>query len=162
MKKMLSVALVGLIVVASMGAAFAGIMQSPSEVLAGITGKTTEEVFELREEGSTCGQLAMDLEVWEEFKQANLEVRKARLEYMVEEGKITQEKADEILATIESGDCGTPGEKMMGQGNRIGFGRDLGKEGRHGSADGEGNGNKHGNKHGNQGGNRKGNGRGNQ
>ncbi|MBN4056487.1 MAG: hypothetical protein COA82_06160 [Alkaliphilus sp.] len=158
MKKMLSVGLVGLIVVASMGVAFAGMMQSPSEVLAGITGKTTEEVVELRGEGSTFGHLAVELEVWEEFKQANLEARKARLEYMVEEGKITQEKADEILAAIEDGDCGTPGEKMMGQENRIGFGRDLDKEGRHGSADGEGNGNKHGN----QGGNRKGNGRGNQ
>ena len=158
MKRMLSAGLVGLIVIASMGVAFAGMMQSPSEVLSGITGKTTEEVVELTEEGSTFGQLAMDLEVWEEFKQANLEARKARLEYMVEEGKIIQERANEILAAIESGDCEIAGEKMMGQENRIGFGRDLDKEGKHGSADGEGNGNKHGN----QGGNRKGNGRGNQ
>ena len=140
MKKILSAGLVGLIVIASMGVAFAGIMQSPSEVLVGITGKTTEEVFELREEGSTFGQLAAKLEVWEEFKQANLEARKARLEYMVEKGTITQEKADEILVAIESGECGVPGERMQGRENHVGFGRDLDKEVRNGLAKGGSNG----------------------
>ena len=96
-KKLLVIAVVLAISVA--GAVFA-YAATPADIVSDLTGLTQEEVAELRASGSTYGQIAQDEGKFEEFKAAFLEARKERLAQMVADGRITQERADEIIETI--------------------------------------------------------------
>ncbi|WP_427338443.1 DUF2680 domain-containing protein [Caloranaerobacter sp. DY30410] len=150
MKKVLSLVLVGVFVLSIGAFAFADTFSSPAEIYANLTGKTTDEAYALRNSTSkTYGQLAEDAGLLDEFRDANLEVKKAILEDRVKNGIITQEQADEILAAIENSNCTVPGENRIGQnygvgfgkgfnGNGIGMGRGNGMQLRDGSHAGQG------------------------
>lgn len=101
MKKFKKVIIVGLVVVALAATsltAFAFTESStPAEIMANITGKTVEEVTNQKLESNlTYGELAIDAEVWDEFKDEMLKSKKAFLDEKVADKTLSQEEADEI------------------------------------------------------------------
>lgn len=115
-------------VLATAVTAFAATVKSPAEVLATLTGKTVEEVFEKREEGKTFGAMAMDAGKFEEFKQKMLELKKSILDQRVKDGELSKEKADEIYSAIKENqaNCDGTGNTAFGRKGGMGFGRGNG------------------------------------
>ncbi|MCG8483374.1 MAG: hypothetical protein MJA31_08715, partial [Clostridia bacterium] len=74
---------------------------SPPEIYQSLTGKTVEELKEMREEGKTIWEAAEEEGILEELKDEIYEDVEERLENAVEEGKLTQEEADEKLANLK-------------------------------------------------------------
>lgn len=104
LNKILIIGLVLLIVLATSITAFAFTGRTPAEIVAGLTGKTTDETYKIRyESGKTYGQIAYDEgeDVWEEFRNEMLQNKKAIIEERVKEGVLSQEEADEIISNIE-------------------------------------------------------------
>lgn len=123
--------------------------QSPAEAVAGITGQTVESVIAERQEtNKTYGKIAADAGKLDEFKVEAMEMKKDRLNAQVADGKITQEKADTIIKTIEDNqaNCDGSGSKGVGQeqGARFGMnGEGQGQglaNGKHGQRMGQGQG----------------------
>lgn len=89
---------------------------SPAEAVAGLTGRSVDSVVqERRDTEKTYGTIAKEAGKLEEFKEEKIEVRKASLAKKVADGKITEEKANEYLETINERmqNCdGNPGEKQ--------------------------------------------------
>jgi|LSQX01.1.fsa_nt_gb hypothetical protein len=138
--KILILSLVLLIVLATSITAYAFTVRTPAEIVAELTGKSAEEVAEIRyESGKTYGQIAYDEsdDTFEQFKEEILENRKAILNERVEEGVLTQEEADKILEDIEvmQEDCLGTGGGGYGMGRGFGM---MGKQ--FGNGNGFGNG----------------------
>ncbi|MBO1263421.1 hypothetical protein J3A84_00010 [Proteiniclasticum sp. SCR006] len=101
---------------------------SPQEALAGVTGKTMEEIAEERYvEGKTYGEIAAEADKLDEFKEELFEQKKEIIEERVAEGGLSREYADEYLERIEDNQAtcfgsGERGRGMMG-GLRFGGGR---------------------------------------
>ncbi|MDD3959936.1 MAG: hypothetical protein PHF65_07065 [Oscillospiraceae bacterium] len=75
---------------------------TPAEAVAGLTGRTEEDVIaEKTEEETTYGAIAAEAGVSEEFREAMIEIKEDRLDAAVEEGRLTQEEADAILARLQ-------------------------------------------------------------
>lgn len=116
MKKTLVVMLVSVMLLGTMSVAFADASWGPASIFANLKDVTVEEAFELKQEsGLTFGELAKEQDVYEEFKAAALEARKSMINQLVLEGKITEEKAQEILDAFENCD-GTQTHVMRGTG----------------------------------------------
>lgn len=122
MKNLKKIAIIGLIVLAigavSITAFAASKYNTPAEAVAGITGRTVESVTgERAESDKTYGSIASDAGKLDEFKAEMLEMKKDRLAELVKEGKITKEKADEIIAAIEKNmeNCDGTGSGMVGR-----------------------------------------------
>lgn len=130
LKKFLAVGVAVLVLSALSATALAAAAYgSPAEAVAGLTGKTLDDVIaEKTETGKTYGQLANDAGVLDEFKAALLEIKKDILAAKVAEGKMTQEQADEILAAIaeNQANCDGTGGAKLGQGCGAGFGANGG------------------------------------
>ena len=104
MKKILIAVLILVLILATSITAFAVTGRTPAEIVAGLTGKTVEEVADLRyEQGKTYGQMAYEVseEAWEDFRNEMLENKKAILKERVDDGTLTQEEADSIIANME-------------------------------------------------------------
>ncbi len=104
MKKVIVAVLVIVLILATSVTAFAFAGRTPAEIVAGLTGKTTEEVVDLRyESGKTYGQMAYEVneDAWKEFREEMLQNKKALLKERVDEGTLTQEEADEIISNME-------------------------------------------------------------
>ena len=117
---------------ASVSALAAAEYGSPAEVVAGITGRTQQEVIkEKTETGKTYGQIANEAGVLDEFKAAVLELKKEFLKAQVAAGKMTQEEADEILAAIAENQatCNGTGGAKVGKLNGANFGSNTGGRG---------------------------------
>lgn len=114
---------------------------TPAEAVAGLTGKTVEDVIiEKRETGKTYGTIAYEAGKSEEFKNEMIATKKQILNEKVAAGTITQEEADKIIAAIEENQVNCDGTRtgkigqkmgagfggMMGQGQRQGNGQALG------------------------------------
>jgi len=98
---------------------------TPAEALAGLTGKTVEDVIaERAETGKTYGTLANDAGKLEEYQAEMLQIKKDVLAEKVAAGLMTQERADEITAAIEKNqtNCDGTGTAGIGQGMGAGFG----------------------------------------
>ncbi|WP_051196264.1 hypothetical protein [Clostridium cadaveris] len=92
----------GVIGVTSITALAATSYNSPAEVVAGLTGRSVESIRDERKEtGKTCGTIAKEAGVIEEFKSAKLEVVRERLKEKVSSGSMTQEEADKIVNEIQ-------------------------------------------------------------
>jgi len=93
---------------------------TPSEILEDIAGVTQEEVKAARDEGKTIHDLAEENGVTDEFNTRLIEDAEARINQLLEDGKITEEKAATIIESfkekIETGDYGA----LRGRGNRDG------------------------------------------
>ena len=102
-KKMLVVlTIVTTILVAFASVSFAAsIYGSPAEIIAGLTGKTTDEVYAAREAGESFGEQAADAEKLEAFQDERLALMQDRLAQLVEDGRLTQVEADARLAQIK-------------------------------------------------------------
>lgn len=98
---------------------------TPAEVVAGITGRTTDSIIEERiESDKTYGSIAIEAGKLDEFKSEMLEIKKENLAALVEAGTITQEKADAILKAIEENQavCDGTGSAKFGRNLGAGFG----------------------------------------
>lgn len=139
MKK--TVLIIGIVMVMLIGltsvAFAAGIVQTPAEIVAGLTGKSVEEVTAAREDGVTYGAQAAEAGKLEEFKDERLALMKSRLDEAVANKDLTQAEADEIYARMAermencTGDGSgrvSNGGRGMG-GGRMGQGFDRGNGG---------------------------------
>ena len=105
----------------------ASIYNTPAEALAGLTGEAVESVIaEKVENKTTYGSMAADAGVLDAFKVEVLEIRKDRLADRVEEGTMTQERADAIIERIEERqlDCDGTGSGSIGREEGARFGSD--------------------------------------
>lgn len=103
---------------------------SPAEVVAGVTDKTVQEVVKIKEDSNkTYGEIAKDEGNLEEFKTEMLEVKKDAIAKKVSDGKITQERADEIIKRITENNatCDGTGTKKLGRNNGLAFGKGKGE-----------------------------------
>ncbi len=131
LKKVLAIGTMVLTIGATSITAFAASQyNTPAEALAGLTGKTVESVrAERSETGKTYGTIASENGKLEEFKAEMLQIKKDALAKRVEDGIMTQEKADEIIAAIEENQANCDGTRpaKMGQKMGAGFGGMNGK-----------------------------------
>ena len=121
--------------------------QTPAEALAGITGQTVESLLAERQDtDKTYGQIAADAGKLDEFKAEAMEMKRDRLNAQVAEGRITQEKADTIIKTIEERqmDCDGSGCERVGQKEGARFGMNGEGQGLGNRNNGEGLGQRHG------------------
>lgn len=116
------------------------VSKTPAEALADLTGSTAENVLAQRAEGKTYGAIANEADVLDEFKVEMLEIKKAALQEKVTDGSMTQETADEIIASIEKNqtDCDGTGSRGTGCEYGAGFGGGFGWG--NGQRNGQGNG----------------------
>lgn len=95
--------------------------KTPAEAVAGITGQEVETVMEQRQEtNKTYGTIAAEAGKLDEFKAANLEMKKDNLKAQVAAGKMTQEKADEIIKALEENQANCNGTGTSQIGRRMG------------------------------------------
>ncbi|HBL85255.1 MAG: hypothetical protein A2Y17_03410 [Clostridiales bacterium GWF2_38_85] len=121
-----AVAVLGAISITSIAA---GVFGNPAQILADLTSQSADSVEQAKlETGETYGQMAIDAGVFEEFKSALLEERKADIAERVAEGTLTQEQADAIIARIEDRVANCDGTILgrMGNRNALGLGQILG------------------------------------
>lgn len=125
-KKILTVCVTVAAIAATSVTAFAASAYStPADAVAGITGRTEESIIsEKQESGKTYGTIAAEAGKLEEFQAEMLELRKENLAAQVTAGTMTQERADEILKTIEENQatCDGTGTARIGQGTGARFG----------------------------------------
>lgn len=98
---------------------------TPAEVVAALTGKTTESIIaERAATNKTYGTIANEAGKLDEFKTEVLQIKKDRLAQSVANGNITQERADAIITAIEQNqvNCDGTGSARIGQGMGAGFG----------------------------------------
>lgn len=101
---------------------------SPWEALAGITGKSVEEIEEEHfKEGKMLYEIAEEEGKLDEFRSEVLEQKKEVIEERVKEGSLSRERADEVLENIENGigPCGGGAGQNYGMGFRRGMGRGM-------------------------------------
>lgn len=118
--------------------------RTPAEVISSLTEKSVEQLYEEREEGKTFGTIAKEAGKLDEFKSEMLKEKKAILDERVENGELTQERADTIYNSIKENqvDCDGTGSQGIGKenGQRFGGGKGNGMGRRSGSGRGMGNG----------------------
>lgn len=143
-KKLVAAAtIVGLLGVAGVASAsYAAGAKTPADIVAGLTGKTVEEIRAQRAAGTTCGTIAQEAGKLDEFKEEMLVQKKAVLDQRVKDGKLTQEQADAIYQAIgaHQATCDGTGSAGIGQKNGAGFGQGIGKGSGQGNGSGIGNG----------------------
>ncbi|NLI93008.1 MAG: DUF2680 domain-containing protein [Peptococcaceae bacterium] len=84
------------------GVVYAADFKTPAEISAALTGKSIAEVNQERSGGKTYGTIAKEAGKLDEFKAQMLEQKKAILDQRVKDGKMTQQQADQILASINT------------------------------------------------------------
>ena len=135
---MLSIATI--LVIGMSTAAFAAAdYQAPAEIVAGLTGKTIDEVRADRQAGTSYGAQAVEVDKLDEFQTERLALCEQNLDQAVIDGNLTQEEADKLLAemTDRMEDCDGTGTGL-GQASGNGTGEGLGIC--NGTGDGSGNG----------------------
>jgi hypothetical protein len=128
-KKLLSLVAVILVMgVTSISVFAASGYNTPAEALAGLTGKTVEQIIlERQETGKSYGVIADEAGKLEEFKEETLQIKKDILDKRVAAGTLTQAQADEILKAIEANQaiCDGTGSAKIGQRFGAGFGNGM-------------------------------------
>ncbi|MDR2957032.1 MAG: hypothetical protein LBU61_02470 [Coriobacteriales bacterium] len=106
-------------------ASAASLNSSPADALANLTGRDLQSVIDERvQTGKTYGEIAAAAGVLEEFKAELLEMRKDKLADRVENGTISQERADAIIERMEANQafCTGTGSDGLGLGKGNGGG----------------------------------------
>lgn len=97
-----------------------------AEAVSGLTGKTVAEIMqECTETGKTYGLIAAEAGKLEEFKAANLQIKKERIKKQVESGTLTEEKGKEIINNIEKNQEACDGTGKLGRGNGLSEGNGI-------------------------------------
>lgn len=129
-KRIISVlAIAGLL--ATSGAAMASANNlTPAEILSSLTGKTTQALYQEREQGETFGQVASENGQLEEFKKEMLAQKRLLIQEKVENKEMTQEQANAAIKQLEENqaDCdGTPDETRERLNLQLGGGQGSGQ-----------------------------------
>lgn len=124
------------------GVVFASEVLKPADIAANLTGKSITEVNQERAAGKTYGAMASEVGKLDEFKTQMIEQKKAILDQRVEEGRITEEQADEIYNKIKDNQalCDGTGNGKIGKGCGVGFGNGNGNGLGQGKGQGKGQG----------------------
>lgn len=88
-----------------------------ADELAGILGITAEELKAELDSGKNLQEIVASRGLtWEEFCQKMQEYKKEQIQKAVEDGKLTQEQADQMIQRLEKGpNCPCPGPKLKMQ-----------------------------------------------
>lgn len=116
---------------------------SPSEAVAGLTGRTLDSVVSERvDTGKTYGTIANEAGVLDEFNVEMLEMKKDILQSKVSDGIMTQEEAEVIISAIEENqaNCDGTNTAKIGQKMGAGFGNQKGTLNNSGMRQGKGQG----------------------
>ncbi len=98
---------------------------SPADIVAGLTGRTTDSVIEEHNnENKTYGTIANEASKLDEFKKENLELKKETINEKVANGTITQDEANKLIKTIEENKSNCDGS---GSSTKIKLGLNKGK-----------------------------------
>ena len=143
-KKLITSMLVLVLILGGLASvSFAATSWNPAEIVAGLTGRTAEEVETARDAGTSYGAQAAEEGKLEDFQEERLAAYEARLKELVEEGRLTEEEAADRLeamtARIEqcTGDgTGAGAGQCQGFANGNGVGRGMGRGVRNGSGRG--------------------------
>jgi hypothetical protein len=134
-KTLIAIGIIVIMVVSLTTVAFAaGVLKTPAEIIAGLTGKSVEEVTKARQDGNSYGEQAQAAGKLEEFQAARLEQYKLRLDQAVKDQKLTQAEADKLYENMKlrlencDGSCDSQGSGM-GRGLRDGTGSGFGQGG---------------------------------
>ncbi len=109
--------------------------KTPAETVAGITGKTVDQVQDARQDGVTYGAQAAAAGKLDQFKDERLAQYKQRLDELVKAGKLTQAEADKLYDAMKARMAACTGNGTgagnglgcgMGRGQGGGFGRGMG------------------------------------
>jgi hypothetical protein len=122
-KKLITSMLVLVLILGGLASvSFAATSWNPAEIVAGLTGRTTEEVEAARDAGTSYGAQAKEAGELEAFQEDRLAAYEARLNELVDEGRLTKEEASDRLAamTTRIGQCTGDGTGA-GAGQRQGF-----------------------------------------
>lgn len=116
--------------------------KTPAEIVAGLTGRTVESVVDEKQDtGKTYGTIAAEAGKLNDFKEKNLDARKAYLNNEVKEGRLTKERADEMIKNLEKNQvtCDGTGKARIGQrsGQGCGYGNIGGCKGAGGRGQGQ-------------------------
>ena len=137
-KKLIAVAtIIG--VLGMTGSVYAAVgTTTPAGIVAGLTGKSVEQVTAERAAGKTYGTIASEAGKLDEFKAETLELRKAILDQRVKDGNLTQAQADAVYNTMKANQaiCDGTGSARMGLGNGTGQGIGAGAGRRNGGGRG--------------------------
>lgn len=136
MKKLVLLVVLVLAVTSITAFAYAA-YSTPADIISGLTGKTADEITEQKlTSGETYGQIAIDENVWEEYKEQMLESKKTFLDEKVKDGSITEKQAEDFYNSMLErqqycdGSGNGSGRGMMGFGfGNKGMGRGLGQQG---------------------------------
>ena len=139
-KTIVIVALAAVLLVGSATVALAADgWKTPAEIVAGITGKTVDQVEDARQDGVTYGAQAAAAGKLDQFQDERLAQYKLRLDELVKAGRLTQAEADKLYDAMKTRmsacdgngagagnglGCGLGKGNGMGQGG--GFGRGMG------------------------------------
>ena len=129
LKQILAVGIAALSLTTS--ALAAPLYATPAEAVAGVTGKTLEEVQAERWSGKSYGTIAAEAGALAEFQAAVWEIQAETLAAWVAEGFLTQEEADARLEALQQRQavCGGLGGFGCGLGRGGGFGGGRGRGG---------------------------------
>lgn len=118
MKKTLVVMVVAVMILGTMSVAFADASWGPASIFAKLSGMGEEDAYNVKvESGLTFGELAKseEYDFYDEFKELALAGKEVMIAQLVEEGKLTEEQAEEILLAFENCD-GTKTEMLKNSG----------------------------------------------
>jgi hypothetical protein len=105
MKKVLSLALVGVLAFGAMGMSFAASPFGAAETYANLAGITVEEAYEVKlASGGTFGDLAKEKGFYDAFSAAILSSKITLINGLVAEGELTQAEADALITSLENCD----------------------------------------------------------
>lgn len=118
MKKTLVVMVVAVMILGTMSVAFADASWGPASIFAKLSGMEEEDAYNVKvESGLTFGELAKseEYDFYDKFKELALAGKEVMIAQLVEEGKLTEEQAKEILLAFENCD-GTKTEMLKNSG----------------------------------------------
>lgn len=105
MKKVLSLALVGILAFGAMGMSFAASPFGAAETYANLAKITVERAYEVKlESGGTFGELAEENGFYKDFSAAVLESKITMINELVAEGELTKAEADALITSLETCD----------------------------------------------------------
>jgi hypothetical protein len=117
--------------------------KTPAEIVSGLTGKTTTQLYTERATGKTYGTIAKEAGKLTEFQKQMLAEKKAVLDQRVKDKTLTQAQADAIYNSIKTNQatCDGTGSAAIGKKNGVGFGLGQGQGQGKGMGMGKGSGN---------------------
>ena len=124
-----TVAILGTLgILASSTAAYAATTKTPAQIVSGLTGKSTTQLYTERAAGKTYGTIAKDAGKLTEFKTQILVQKKAILDQRVKDKTLTQAQADAIYKSLVANQatCDGTGSAAIGRANGVVFGQGAG------------------------------------